>query len=441
MAQGDELIQAIESNNIDYLQIYARSRGSSVYSTIVVWALGTFTACIAAFISSSAYRQKRKDLNTSGAPSMAQLRPSSSSAAASTTSTTQHSETLELTATHAAAFIVITCISLLVLFYLQIFSFIKVMYAIGCAGAMSQVLVIPGIKRYASFKGTSEWWSKDINHLPFDLGTLNRVELLGMLICYIVAGYWLYLAFALIHPSEESIYFWIVQDIMGMSICILFLSTVLLPNVKVASILLWALFTYDIFFVFISPYFFSESVMINVATQGGPPPGDHTFCEKYPRDRDCIGGDPMPMLLTFPRLFDYAGGMSMLGLGDIVIPGLLLSFGSRLDEAKKLVAVCSRDDQYTRTTTGYFRPLCVAYGVGLAMANIAVNWMKMGQPALLYLVPCTLGTVYYISSKNKEFHELWTGPLVLNQAEDFLDTPHNDDYSEGNSSPPRGQID
>lgn len=37
------------------------------------------------------------------------------------------------------------------------------------------------------------------------------------------------------------------------------------------------------------------------------------------------------MLLEIPRLFDYTGGYAMLGLGDIVIPGLLLSFAHRFD--------------------------------------------------------------------------------------------------------------
>ena len=37
------------------------------------------------------------------------------------------------------------------------------------------------------------------------------------------------------------------------------------------------------------------------------------------------------MLLELPRLWDYTGGYAMLGLGDIVIPGLLLSFAHRYD--------------------------------------------------------------------------------------------------------------
>ena len=37
------------------------------------------------------------------------------------------------------------------------------------------------------------------------------------------------------------------------------------------------------------------------------------------------------MLLLLPRIADYMGGYTMLGLGDIVLPGLLVSFAIRYD--------------------------------------------------------------------------------------------------------------
>ena len=100
--------------------------------------------------------------------------------------------------------------------------------------------------------------------------------------------------------------------------CTLFLTLIQLNTIQVASLLLMVAFVYDIFFVFVTPYFFKESIMITVATSGGPPKADELYCEKYPSDKDCQGGDPLPMLLTIPRLWDYEGGSSLLGLGDIV---------------------------------------------------------------------------------------------------------------------------
>jgi signal peptide peptidase-like protein 2B len=44
---------------------------------------------------------------------------------------------------------------------------------------------------------------------------------------------------------------------------------------------------------------------------------------------DKAGGEALPMLLRFPRLFDTWGGYDMIGFGDIIFPGLLVSFAHR----------------------------------------------------------------------------------------------------------------
>ena len=95
---------------------------------------------------------------------------------------------------------------------------------------------------------------------------------------------------------DTASYAWVLQDIMGVSLCVLFLSLVRFPNIKVATVLLVLAFLYDIFFVFLSPIFFKESVMIKVAT-GGAPKADETYCEKYPSDKNCKTRDNLPMLL------------------------------------------------------------------------------------------------------------------------------------------------
>ena len=41
------------------------------------------------------------------------------------------------------------------------------------------------------------------------------------------------------------------------------------------------------------------------------------------------GGEAIPMLLRFPRLSDPWGGYDMIGFGDILFPGLLVSFARR----------------------------------------------------------------------------------------------------------------
>jgi len=92
-----------------------------------------------------------------------------------------------------------------------------------------------------------------------------------------------------------------------------------LGNIKIATMLLLAVFIYDIFFVFITPLFLDgQSIMITVARGGAGESTADDFCFKYPEHKDCTGIDFLPMLLILPRVNDYQQGSALLGLGDIV---------------------------------------------------------------------------------------------------------------------------
>ncbi|EAY01703.1 hypothetical protein TVAG_316910 [Trichomonas vaginalis G3] len=66
---------------------------------------------------------------------------------------------------------------------------------------------------------------------------------------------------------------------------------------------------------------------------------------------------------------------NMLGLGDIVLPGLILNFFIRYDYVAK---------------TSSFKIGIIGYLVGVILASVAVNITKFGQPALLYIIPSVL---------------------------------------------------
>ena len=53
--------------------------------------------------------------------------------------------------------------------------------------------------------------------------------------------------------------------------------------------------------------------------------------------------------------------------------------------------------------------VCVAYIVGLACTYLGLTLMQTAQPALLYLVPTTLGSVLVVSLFKKEFFLFFTG--------------------------------
>ena len=190
------------------------------------------------------------------------------------------------------------------------------MYAFGCSSAVMQVIFQPlcrVIARRFRFRDYVIWRTGTA-----DFGDITYLDVISGCMGYGLGFTWLYVAFAFRNP-EALPFYWIVQDIMGTCMCVVFLGMIRLNSMRVAAILLIVAFVYDIFFVFVTPLLFQgKSVMITVATSGGPPKADPSWCEKYPDDADCQGGDPLPMLLTVPRLGDYQGGASLLGLGDIV---------------------------------------------------------------------------------------------------------------------------
>merc|ERR1712151_551771 len=152
-----------------------------------------------------------------------------------------------------------------------------------------------------------------------------------------------------------------------------------LPNLRVGTFLLVFAFFFDIFWVFISPLIFKKSVMIEVATGGGT-------------------GQSVPMVLNIPALNgDVPGQFKILGLGDVAIPGLLLSLLLRHDLTRE-----------SRRCAGYFTAGVIGYALGLLATFVSLYLMKHGQPALLFLVPGTLLPTFVIAMRKGEFQKFWS---------------------------------
>ena len=99
--------------------------------------------------------------------------------------------------------------------------------------------------------------------------------------------------------------------------------------------------------------------------------------------------------------FDF----SLLGLGDVLIPGLLIGLLLRFEgRASK----GSEGGGGGGGGGGYFAPALFAYGAGLLISFAASFVSGKGQPALLYLVPLTVGSALLVGTKNKEVGELWS---------------------------------
>lgn len=161
---------------------------------------------------------------------------------------------------------------------------------------------------------------------------------------------------------------WLANNVLGLSFSIMGIESMSLGSVQTAGILLTGLFFYDIFWVFCTP------VMVSVAKNF-----------------------EAPIKLLFPRAALKAGSpanFAMLGLGDIVIPGLF-------------VALLCRYDVEHNYKTNYFQTVFWAYAGGVGTTIFVMNYFKAAQPALLYIVPAVLGAVALHAAIRGELSQLW----------------------------------
>ena len=201
------------------------------------------------------------------------------------------------------------------------------------------------------------------------------------------------------------------------------------------TLILGALFFYDIYFVFFTP------VMVTVATQLD-----------------------IPAKLVFPRptmpAEDPKRAQFMLGLGDIILPGMMIGFALRFDLylfylRKQTLGTIEKsvnmengtNDQSSNktnnseavkatwhTATGgwgerfwtpkkdllrsnrfkgvvfpktYFRASLIGYFLAMICTLVVMNIYRNAQPALLYLVPGVLGSLWGTALVKGDIKALW----------------------------------
>ncbi|KAJ6964805.1 signal peptide peptidase-like isoform X2 [Populus alba x Populus x berolinensis] len=148
--------------------------------------------------------------------------------------------------------------------------------------ALSATL-LPAIKRYLP-----KHWNDDVISWKFPYFHSLDIEFTRSQIIAAIPGTF----FCAWYASQKH---WLANNILGLAFCIQGIEMLSLGSFKTGAILLAGLFVYDIFWVFFTP------VMVSVA-----------------KSFDA------PIKLLFPTA-DTARPFSMLGLGDIVIPGKVSS--------------------------------------------------------------------------------------------------------------------
>ncbi|XP_035236549.1 minor histocompatibility antigen H13 isoform X2 [Anguilla anguilla] len=164
---------------------------------------------------------------------------------------------------------------------------------------------------------------------------------------------------------------WIANNLFGLAFALNGVELLHLNNVSTGCILLGGLFVYDVFWVF------GTNVMVTVAK---------SF--------------EAPIKLVFPQdLLERGLGASnfaMLGLGDIVIPGIFIALLLRFDVSLK------------KNTRTYFYTSFLAYIFGLGLTIFVMHTFKHAQPALLYLVPVCIGFPVLVALFKGELTEMFS---------------------------------
>ncbi|KAF9942206.1 Signal peptide peptidase-like 2A [Modicella reniformis] len=235
---------------------------------------------------------------------------------------------------------------------------------------------------------------------------------------------------------RNSSHSWIFQDILGGFTITLMLKVLKAPSMSSPTLLLLTAFVYDVFFVFVTPYLTKsgESIMEAAATGAAM-----TVKEN------------IPMLFRIPS-FSPNGGEAILGFGDVVLPGILVTFlkecDARLEEDQNpaglvsLIGIdlpktiilqappCQTKKFWWRKRWSYHLTAILGYAAGLEVTFIAMMWSNKGQPALLYLVPCTIIPVVILASKRHELSLLWHGWGELESEALLVDVDKDDDDNE-----------
>ena len=243
---------------------------------------------------------------------------------------------------------------------------------------------------------------------------IGLIDVLSALLALSAVGYFAFVA-----------KLWWLTNFLGFCFCYGTLQVMSPSTFWTGTLILGALFFYDIYFVFFTP------LMVTVATKLDVP-----IKLLFPRPPNA-NDDPS----TTP--------LAMLGLGDIVVPGMVMGLALRFDlflyyqqKGAQKAQVEGSDPAAVKpeyqSPTGawgerfwapspkpenpefqppyydartfpktYFKASVVGYVVGMVTTLIAMQYSNHAQPALLYLVPGVLASLWGTALVRGEINTMW----------------------------------
>ncbi|KAI9467894.1 peptidase A22B, signal peptide peptidase, partial [Coemansia mojavensis] len=185
---------------------------------------------------------------------------------------------------------------------------------------------------------------------------------------------------------------WLASNLFGLAFSFSAITLIRLDSFKSGMIMLAGLFVYDVFWVF------GTEVMVSVA-----------------KNFDA------PIKVVFPKqLFPDDGKLkfTMLGLGDIVVPGIFLALALRFDRHQYLAKLgYAKGKALPKELKGkhrgfgfpvpYFTACLAAYVAGLATTISVMHVFQAAQPALLYLSPACILAVLGTAAVRGEMKQVF----------------------------------
>ncbi|KAK1747676.1 signal peptide peptidase-like protein [Skeletonema marinoi] len=207
---------------------------------------------------------------------------------------------------------------------------------------------------------------------------------------YAFAIAWIVLGFTYVQPLS-NIYYWMLQDVMGVLYCIFFLTAFQMNSAMIPVITMLLVFAYTVFYAILArDKLLGSSILWTL------------------QEVLALASSQITVIIPLGPSLDFRGVFAMMGLGEILVPGLLISFAARYDAARMLVKKCARSsrnassaasdvefgsmpsqvDSDTKETQvhyylgrvkkalfkGYFGPLVISYTLALLAAYL-VDWM------------------------------------------------------------------
>ena len=179
-----------------------------------------------------------------------------------------------------------------------------------------------------------------------------------------------------------AIYFltrhYILNDIICFCLAFTTLSFIILKSFLLCFVCLFAFFIYDTFWVFYSEKIFTENVMVVAATS-----------------------IQIPIKIEFPILFSNnpIKNCMLLGLGDILLPGMVIKYCRRFDLLKKKMEKKKLGQRKKKTKMNFYSFNLLLYFISVVLAMIMMFVFDHGQPVLFYISPIfiigLMGKAYY----------------------------------------------